>query len=150
MGRVHDIHGRHGSSAPSASVLHRRAIPKRKPSYKVVFEEVGGKRKKLKTLVCHVIWVHRPLHLIDALILPQLHGNSKPPTGYTFIPAGDPQLTSRCKQIAKAEGLTVFIVSVSSPNIPVITILISPRQALILLSLSREKHIVLGIISRAR
>ena len=69
MGRVPEFNGRHGSSAPSASVLHRRAIPKRKPSYKVILEEVGGKRKKLKTLVRHFIRVCGPLHLIDARIL---------------------------------------------------------------------------------
>lgn len=51
MGRLHDFHGRHGSSAPSTSVLHRRVATKRKPSYRVVLEEVGEKRKRLKTLV---------------------------------------------------------------------------------------------------
>lgn len=45
------VHERHGLPVPSAAVLHKRAAPKRKASYKVIFEEIGGKQKKLKTLV---------------------------------------------------------------------------------------------------
>ncbi|KAL8831273.1 MAG: hypothetical protein Q9191_000962 [Dirinaria sp. TL-2023a] len=39
--------------------------------------------------------------------------NTSAPAGYTFIPAGDPQLTNRCKQFAREEGSKVFIVSAS-------------------------------------
>ncbi|KAL9115294.1 MAG: hypothetical protein Q9187_007329, partial [Circinaria calcarea] len=37
--------------------------------------------------------------------------HAKPPPGYTFIPAGDPQITNRCKQLARLDGAKVFIVS---------------------------------------
>ena len=43
----------------------------------------------------------------------KLSFQAQAPPGYKFIPAGDPQLTSRCKKLAKDEQLTVFIVSVS-------------------------------------
>lgn len=46
------------------------------------------------------------------LICSKLSLRERPPTGYTFIPAGDPQLTNRCKKLAKDAQLTVFIVSV--------------------------------------
>ncbi|MCJ1283832.1 hypothetical protein MMC26_003163 [Xylographa opegraphella] len=76
------------SRAPSAA---RRILTNRdKPTYKVVLEEVTQKKKKLITV-----------------------GSSKinPPGGYTFIPAGDPQITNRCKDIARKDGATVFAVS---------------------------------------
>lgn len=110
------VHERHGSAAPSAAVFHRRPAPKKKASYQVIFEEIGGKQKKLKTLVCAFELLLSPFSLQcrNARSLLQLHTKAKAPEGYTFIPAGDPQLTNRCKQIAKDEGLTVYIVSVSS------------------------------------
>ena len=46
------------------------------------------------------------------LMLRQLYPEQKAPRGYTFIPAGDPQLTNRCKKLAREDGFTVFIVSV--------------------------------------
>ena len=50
--------------------------------------------------------------LHSVLIFPQLYPEQKAPKGYTFIPAGDPQLTNRCKKLAREDGFTVFIVSV--------------------------------------
>ena len=35
------------------------------------------------------------------------------PPGYTFIAAGDPKLTSKCKELSRTQGLVVYIVSVS-------------------------------------
>ncbi|MCJ1401739.1 hypothetical protein MMC11_004956 [Xylographa trunciseda] len=61
-----------------------------KPSYKVVLEEVTQKKKKLITAG-------------------SFHVN--PPPGYTFIPAGDPQITNRCKDIARKDGAKVYTVS---------------------------------------
>ena len=42
----------------------------------------------------------------------------EPPPGYTFIPAGDPQITSRCKHFARVDGAKVFEVSVCDPRVP--------------------------------
>lgn len=50
--------------------------------------------------------------LLRILIFKQLYPEQKAPRGYTFIPAGDPQLTNRCKKLAREDGFTVFIVSV--------------------------------------
>ncbi|MCJ1383073.1 hypothetical protein MMC17_006186 [Xylographa soralifera] len=78
-------------AASRASSTARRILTNRdKPTYRVVLEEVTQKKKKLITA-----------------------GSSKtnPPAGYTFIPAGDPQITNRCKEIARKDGATVYAVS---------------------------------------
>ncbi|KAL9129092.1 MAG: hypothetical protein Q9217_002364 [Psora testacea] len=74
----------------SAAARHKQETRKKAP-YRVVLEEVTQK-KKLRTYLS-----------FDAVA----------PRGYTFIPAGDPQLTKRCKQLSKKHGMTVHIVSVS-------------------------------------
>lgn len=110
MGRVHGHHAPPGASGAVGSVHHKRADPKRKMPHKVVLEEMTGK-KKLKTAVSEPLKANgKPRH--QYLTLAKLSLREKPPPGYTFIPAGDPQLTNRCKKIAKDEQLTVFIVSV--------------------------------------
>lgn len=103
------VHERHASAGPSAAERHRRADQGRKASYKVILEEVTDKQKKLKTVVRRSAWAR-----ISAgfLMVQQLYPEQKAPRGYTFIPAGDPQLTNRCKKLAREDGLTVFIVSV--------------------------------------
>ncbi|MCJ1392242.1 hypothetical protein MMC18_005109 [Xylographa bjoerkii] len=79
---------RAASAVPSAA---RRILTNRdKPTYKVVLEEVTQKKKKLITAG-------------------SFHAN--PPPGYTFIPAGDPQITNRCKDIARKDGAKVYAVS---------------------------------------
>ncbi|KAM0806054.1 hypothetical protein BDR22DRAFT_901168 [Usnea florida] len=98
------VHERHASAGSLAANRHRRGDQKSKASYKIILEEVADKQKKLKTV---------------------LYPEQKAPRGYTFIPAGDPQLTNRCKKLAREDGLTVFIVSTSR----------HPRQGL-----SREIH----------
>lgn len=53
----------------------------------------------------------------------KLSFKTQPPTGYTFVAAGDPRLTAKCKDISRAQGLTVYIVSVSRcPRFPTISV----------------------------
>ncbi|KAL8793473.1 MAG: hypothetical protein Q9195_003956 [Heterodermia aff. obscurata] len=82
---VRSQHSRASSLAPGAA-RHKASLQQRKPSYKVVLEEVTEKKKKLLT---------------------QLWFNTTAPRGYTFIPAGDPQLTNRCKEFARKDGSDV-------------------------------------------
>ncbi|MCJ1243502.1 hypothetical protein MMC30_000699 [Trapelia coarctata] len=79
---------RAASAAPAAS--RHKLTSRNKPSYKVVLEQVTQQKKKL---------------IVVGSSQPQ------PPPGYTFIPAGDPQITGRCKQFARADGAKVFEVS---------------------------------------
>ena len=103
------VHERHASTVPSAANRHRRADQKRKASYKVILEEVADKQKKLKTVVRKLVQAWTSARYPDTS---QLYPEQKAPRGYTFIPAGDPQLTNRCKKLAREDGFTVFIVSV--------------------------------------
>lgn len=48
----------------------------------------------------------------------QLYFEAEPPEGYTFIPAGNPQFTSACKEICRNRGLTVYAVTVSCAYCP--------------------------------
>ncbi len=110
MGRVRGHHVRPGPSGAVGPVHHKRVEPKKKPPYKVVLEEIAGK-KRLKTVVSELLEANgrRSYRYLTGS---KLSLREKPPPGYTFIPAGDPQLTNRCKKLAKDEQLTVFIVSV--------------------------------------
>ncbi|KAI4109602.1 MAG: hypothetical protein LQ339_001715 [Xanthoria mediterranea] len=65
---------------------------RRKPSYKVILEEMTEKKKKLHTTLCF---------------------RTEAPRGYTFVPAGDPKLTSKCKELSRAQSVKVYIVSTS-------------------------------------
>ena len=112
MTRVHRRHAQPRASGTVGPVQHRRVEPQRKSSYKVVLEEVTGK-KKLKTLVSWAARITQYILARELLTAKKLSFQAEAPPGYMFIPAGDPQLTSRCKKIAKDEQLTVFIVSVS-------------------------------------
>ncbi|KAL8734948.1 MAG: hypothetical protein Q9181_003016 [Wetmoreana brouardii] len=89
------IHARRTAAAPvrTGAFRHARTNEQRKPSYKVVIEEMTEKKKKLHTT---------------------LSFKTQPPPGYTFVAAGDPRLTAKCKDISRAQGLTVYITSRTS------------------------------------
>ncbi|KAL8641037.1 MAG: hypothetical protein Q9228_002109 [Teloschistes exilis] len=88
------IHANRTAVVPvrTGALRHARTNEQRKASYKVVLEEMTEKKRKLHTT---------------------LSFKTQPPTGYTFVAAGDPRLTAKCKDISRAQGLTVYIVSTS-------------------------------------
>lgn len=45
----------------------------------------------------------------------QLSFKAEPPTGYTFIPAGNPELTNALKEFARKGNHRIYAVSVSAP-----------------------------------
>ncbi|KAL8775627.1 MAG: hypothetical protein Q9209_000123 [Squamulea sp. 1 TL-2023] len=69
-----------------------------KSSYKVILEEMTEKKKKLHTTV------GLRSDLTDA------------PSGYTFVAAGDPKITSKCKELSRAQAVKVYIVSTSGTS----------------------------------
>ncbi|KAA8652244.1 DUF2293 domain-containing protein [Aspergillus tanneri] len=78
-----------------ASVLARRA-PSRTARrnarrHKVIMESVTQAKKKLRSVISF---------------------EAKAPPGYTFIPAGNPQLTTACKELCRKDGLKVFAVTI--------------------------------------
>ncbi|CAI7644940.1 unnamed protein product [Penicillium palitans] len=78
--------------AASASVRHGpgRAIQRRARRHKVIMESVTQEKKKLRSVLCF---------------------EAQAPSGYTFIPAGNPQLTTTCKERCRDEGLQIHAVS---------------------------------------
>ncbi|CAI7582699.1 unnamed protein product [Penicillium glandicola] len=78
--------------AASVSVRHApgRAIQRRARRHKVIMESVTQEKKKLRSVICF---------------------EAQAPSGYTFIPAGNPQLTTTCKERCRDEGLQIHAVS---------------------------------------
>ncbi|KAF2796270.1 hypothetical protein K505DRAFT_300582 [Melanomma pulvis-pyrius CBS 109.77] len=88
MTRVYS--GRPHNGAHGASTLDRaRTIRKKKP-YKILFEAVTQEKKKLHSILTYTA---------DA------------PLGYSFVPAGHPDLTEYCKERCRTRNLDVHIVS---------------------------------------
>jgi hypothetical protein len=46
----------------------------------------------------------------------QLSFKAEPPKGYTFIPAGNPELTNALKEFARKGNHEIYAVSVSTPD----------------------------------
>ncbi|KAJ6036051.1 hypothetical protein N7540_000330 [Penicillium herquei] len=67
-----------------------RAIQRRARKHKVIMESVTQEKKKLRSVICF---------------------EAKAPTGYTFIPAGNPHLTSCCKEQCRKENIQIYAVS---------------------------------------
>ena len=107
------IHRQRAPLAPAGAARHTRDLEKKKKNpYKVIMEQVTEKRRKLKISVsCYVVRVAHG-HVSWCDFAWKVSTTSKPPQGYTFIPAGDPRFTSCCKEIARADGLMVYYVSV--------------------------------------
>ncbi|KAJ5995821.1 hypothetical protein N7481_002798 [Penicillium waksmanii] len=78
--------------AASASVRRApsRAIQRRARKHKVIMESVTQEKKKLQSVICF---------------------EARAPTGYTFIPAGNPHLTTACKERCRKEGSQIYAVS---------------------------------------
>ncbi|KAE8366675.1 hypothetical protein BDV27DRAFT_124955 [Aspergillus caelatus] len=78
---------------PASALARRassRAAQRAARKHKVVMESVTQEKKKLRSVISF---------------------EAKAPPGYTFIPAGNPQLTSACKEICRKDGLNVFAVT---------------------------------------
>ncbi|KAJ5880569.1 uncharacterized protein N7473_011622 [Penicillium subrubescens] len=69
--------------APSRAVRRAR-------KHKVIMETITQEKKKLRSVICF---------------------EAQAPSGYTFIPAGNPLLTTSCKERCRKDGLQVYAVS---------------------------------------
>jgi hypothetical protein len=81
---------------PAASgLVAKPAAPKTK--YRSYFEFVQNKDKKKKKLEYTITT------------------NTVPPPGYEYVPVGDPELTSACKELSREKDAMIFMVSVRRP-----------------------------------
>ncbi|KAI2790433.1 hypothetical protein POX_d05946 [Penicillium oxalicum] len=67
-----------------------RAIKRRARKHKVIMEAITQEKKKLRSVICF---------------------EAQAPSGFTFIPAGNPALTTACKERCRRDGLQVYAVS---------------------------------------
>ena len=81
-----------------------------KQAHKVVMESVTQGKKMLHSEVSSRLAGWTSLELIRVA---QLTFKTKPPAGYTFIPAGNPELTNALKEFARQANEKIFAVSVS-------------------------------------
>ncbi|PKY00949.1 hypothetical protein P168DRAFT_330241 [Aspergillus campestris IBT 28561] len=72
------------------SRAHSRAARRNTGKHKVVLESVTQEKRKLRSVISF---------------------EANAPPGYTFIPAGNPQLTTACKESCRKDGLKVFAVT---------------------------------------
>ncbi|KAJ5761897.1 uncharacterized protein N7511_005279 [Penicillium nucicola] len=84
------VMGRAGSALAAARRAPSRAVQRRARKHKVIMESVTQEKKKLRSVICF---------------------EAKAPSGYTFIPAGNPQLTTSCKERCRKENLQIYAVS---------------------------------------
>jgi hypothetical protein len=75
-----------------AGLVAKPTAPKTK--YQSYFEFVENKEKKKKKLEF------------------QVTGKKSPPPGFEFVPIGNPELTSACKELSRDKDAMIFIVSV--------------------------------------
>ena|SRR2546421_6339148 len=81
--------------------------------HKVVIESITQEKKKLRTTVSGVT-PEAAIITDDGAV--QLSFTATPPSGYTFIPAGHPELTAALKEFARKGNHQIYAVSVSSPG----------------------------------
>ena len=79
--------------------------------HKVVLESVTQEKKKLRQVVSHKKEVFS-VHVLIIDFAPKITFNAKPPLGYTFIPAGNPELTNALKEASRKNNAEVFTVTV--------------------------------------
>ncbi|KAI9875404.1 MAG: hypothetical protein M1830_008524, partial [Pleopsidium flavum] len=82
------IHQRAASSRPGRA--RSKVTGHRRRPYKVILESISQEKKRLYTVISF---------------------EAEAPPGYTFIPAGNPRLTNRCKELSREHGVKVLIVS---------------------------------------
>jgi len=90
------------------TVAASRAVAKKQRRHRVIIESVGHEQKKLKTTVRQ-----RKERLARKLTHGQISFQARPPNGYTFIPAGNPELTNALKEASREASQQIYAVSVS-------------------------------------
>lgn len=95
----------------SAKAAPTRAaqVAKERNKHKVVVETTSKEEKKLRSVV------RRPLRHIPrgtTYLNRQITFRADPPPGYTFIPAGNPELTAALKEFSRRGDHRIFAVTV--------------------------------------
>jgi hypothetical protein len=87
--------------------------PLKSRKHKVVIESVTQEKKKLRTVVSRDV---SGTALTTDVQFVKLSFTARPPPGYTFIPAGHPELTAAMKEFARKGNHQIYAVSVRFPR----------------------------------
>lgn len=100
---------RHAGRGPNAGLNARLYNPISK-KYHTYFEiaENHDKKKKLD------FKVGETCDSTDSAHVPQVTNDKTPPPGFTFVPVGNPDLNTLCKELSREQDALIFIVSVRS------------------------------------
>jgi hypothetical protein len=90
------------------AVAAGRAAAKKQRRHRVIIENV--EQKQLKTTVG--LRRSEQIQLARKLTRPQISFQVRPPNGYTFIPAGNPDLTNALKEASREANQQIYAVSV--------------------------------------
>jgi hypothetical protein len=99
----------HGAAGP----IRGAQVSKQRKRQKVVLES-DSKGNKLRSVVRSRVSTSTARGLTYPL--PQISFQAEPPPGYTFIPAGNPQLTTELKELSRKENRKIHQVSVRNPQ----------------------------------
>ncbi len=88
-------------------------VAKERNKHKVVVQGTSKEQKQLRSVVRPTKYLARGITYRNR----QVTFRADPPQGYTFIPAGNPELTAALKEFARRGDHKIFAVTVSRPDI---------------------------------
>ena len=108
-------------SAPAPPGLKAHLdVPLKKSKHKSYYEFVDNKDKKKKLEYevgclgsCSDFSISQSF-ISCCLTPPQVTQDKEPPPGFEFVPIGNPELTTACKELSREQDAMIFIVSVST------------------------------------
>lgn len=143
MGRMAPIRPNNRNNVGPSAVRGAK-IQKQRKKHKVVLESAGNKDDdKLRVVVRN----NRGHFKNAGTYTTQLSFHAEPPPGYTFIPAGNTQLTAAMKAFAKKGGHQIMAVSVCMYIPPRIVADRFRRHLMLNVTSFREKCTASAIIS---
>ncbi len=87
-------------------------ISKQRNKHKVVLESTSKEQNKLRSVVRRTKGFPRGTTYLND----QITFRADPPPGYTFIPAGNPELTAALKEFARRGDNKIYAVTVSASH----------------------------------
>lgn len=108
FGNLHDF----SRPIPRGLVVAKPRAPPRDIKHRIYLEWVENKekKKKLEFKVCSTVWrscVNSP----PIKHMEQITTDKTPPAGFEFVPAGNPALTTACKELSREQEAMIFVVS---------------------------------------
>lgn len=91
---------------PASELVARLAVPKSKHKTILEWTENKDKKKKLEIEVGRFTTSSSHTNILEYTT------NTQSPTNFSFVPLGNPELTTVCKELSREQGALMYIVSV--------------------------------------